>query len=90
MRDFIDKIYNQTGGQKEDIASFNDAEIGELAMNLTQGVPIATPVFDGANEDEIKQLLKLADLPRTGQTRCSTAARASVSTGQSPSATCTC
>jgi DNA-directed RNA polymerase subunit beta len=68
LRAFIDKIYNQTGGQKEDIASLDDAEIGELAVNLSHGVPIATPVFDGANEDEIKQLLKMADLPETGQT----------------------
>jgi DNA-directed RNA polymerase subunit beta len=61
LRTFIDKIYNQTGGQKADIASLNDAEIGELADNLRHGVPIATPVFDGANEEEIKHLLKLAD-----------------------------
>ena len=68
LRGFIDKIYNQTGGQKADIASLNDAEISELAKNLTFGVPIATPVFDGANEEEIKHLLNLADLPETGQT----------------------
>jgi DNA-directed RNA polymerase subunit beta len=68
LRSFIDKIYNHTGGQKADIASLNDAEIVELASNLQHGVPIATPVFDGANEDEIKQLLKMADLPETGQT----------------------
>jgi DNA-directed RNA polymerase subunit beta len=68
LRTFIDKIYNQTGGQKENIASLTDPEIGELAVNLSHGVPIATPVFDGANEDEIKQLLRMADLPETGQT----------------------
>jgi len=68
LRTFIDKIYNQTGGQKEDIGSLNDDEIVELAANLSEGVPIATPVFDGANEEEIKHLLKLADLPETGQT----------------------
>ncbi|HJR71927.1 MAG TPA: DNA-directed RNA polymerase subunit beta [Gammaproteobacteria bacterium] len=68
LRTFIDKIYNHTGGQKADIASLNDTEIGELAANLSHGVPIATPVFDGANEDEIKHLLKMADLPETGQT----------------------
>ncbi len=68
LRTFIDKIYNHTGGQKADIASLNDDEIGELAANLSHGVPIATPVFDGAHEDEIKQLLKMADLPETGQT----------------------
>jgi len=68
LRTFIDKIYNHTGGQKEDIGSLSDDEIGELAHNLSDGVPIATPVFDGANEEEIKHLLKLADLPETGQT----------------------
>ena len=68
LRTFIDKIYNSTGGQKEDIASLSDADVGELAVNLSHGVPIATPVFDGANEEEIKQLLKMADLPETGQT----------------------
>ena len=64
----MEKIYNQTGGQKADIASLNDADVSELAKNLTFGVPIATPVFDGANEEEIKHLLNLADLPETGQT----------------------
>ena len=68
LRGFIDKIYNHTGGQKADVGSLNDAEITELAANLSHGVPIATPVFDGANEEEIKQLLKIADLPETGQT----------------------
>src|SRR6185295_12906200 len=68
MRTFIDKIYNHTGGQKADVSSLSDVEIGELAANLSHGVPIATPVFDGANEEEIKQLLKIADLPETGQT----------------------
>ena len=65
----IDRAEMTVGrGQKADIASLNDAEIGELAANLSHGVPIATPVFDGANEEEIKQLLKIADLPETGQT----------------------
>ena len=87
---FLDKIYNQTGGQKEDIASLTDAEIAELAQNLTDGVPMATPVFDGANEDEIKQLLKLADLPETGQTMLYDGRTGERSIGRSPSATCTC
>jgi DNA-directed RNA polymerase subunit beta len=68
LRTFIDKIYNHTGGQKADVGSLDDADITELAANLSHGVPIATPVFDGANEEEIKHLLKLADLPETGQT----------------------
>jgi len=45
----------------------NDSEILELASNLTGGVPMATPVFDGAQEAEIKELLKLADIPESGQ-----------------------
>ncbi len=67
VRQFLDQIYNQDGGQKEDIASFNDTEVLNLAKNLSKGVPIATPVFDGASEAEIKRLLALADLPQSGQ-----------------------
>jgi DNA-directed RNA polymerase subunit beta len=66
VREFIGKIYNSTG-HKEDIDSFEDNEIIELAKNLRQGVPFATPVFDGASEEEIKDMLELADLPRSGQ-----------------------
>ena len=47
--------------------SFTNAEIQTLAENLQDGLPIATPVFDGAKESEIKELLKLADLPESGQ-----------------------
>ena len=68
IRGFIDQIYNSTGGQGENIKSFTDGEITELAKNLSKGVPIATPVFDGAAESEIKHLLTLADLPTSGQT----------------------
>jgi DNA-directed RNA polymerase subunit beta len=68
MRKFLDQVYNKSGGKKEDTASFSDDEINMLAHNLRGGVPIATPVFDGATEDEIKHLLKLAGLPESGQT----------------------
>jgi len=68
LRSFVGQVYNETGGQKEDVASLNDQELVELARNLSSGVPMATPVFDGASEDEIKRLLKLADLPTSGQT----------------------
>ncbi|MGH8250830.1 MAG: DNA-directed RNA polymerase subunit beta, partial [Steroidobacteraceae bacterium] len=68
LRKLLDRIYNVTGGQKEDIASLSDAEVLELSRNLTDGVPMATPVFDGASEAEIKGLLELADLPTSGQT----------------------
>jgi DNA-directed RNA polymerase subunit beta len=67
IRTFLDQIYNQDGGQKEDLNSFSDAEIISLSKNLSKGVPIATPVFDGASEAEIKRLLTLADLPQSGQ-----------------------
>jgi DNA-directed RNA polymerase subunit beta len=68
LRKFLGQVYNETGGQKEDIKSMSDAEVIELASNLKKGVPMATPVFDGASEEEIKNLLTLADLPTTGQT----------------------
>jgi DNA-directed RNA polymerase subunit beta len=68
MRSFIKQVYNETGGQKEDIDSLDEQELIELATNLSNGVPMATPVFDGASEEEIKRLLKLADLPLNGQT----------------------
>ena len=67
IRQFLDAIYNKTGGRVEDLKSFSDEEIIELAKNLTSGVPTATPVFDGASEAEIKGLLELADLDATGQ-----------------------
>ena len=67
LRQFLDSVYNKTGGKVEDLKSLNDAEILELAGNLTKGVPTATPVFDGASEEEIKGLLELADLDVSGQ-----------------------
>ncbi len=67
LRGFLDKVYN-TSGKKEDLDSFTDDEVKELANNLKGGVPVATPVFDGASESEIKAMLKLADLPESGQT----------------------
>jgi DNA-directed RNA polymerase subunit beta len=68
VRKFLGQVYNETGGQKEDVKSLSDAEVIELAGNLKHGVPMATPVFDGASEEEIKGLLALADLPTSGQT----------------------
>jgi DNA-directed RNA polymerase subunit beta len=67
IKSLLTEIYNKSGGQKEDLNSLTDDEIIELAGNLSNGVPIATPVFDGALEEEIKNLLELADLPRSGQ-----------------------
>jgi len=67
IRKFLDQIYNSSG-KKEDLDSLSDEEIIELASNLRSGVPMATPVFDGADEAEIKAMLRLADLPESGQT----------------------
>jgi DNA-directed RNA polymerase subunit beta len=67
IRRFLEQLYNTTGGQKEDLKSLNAEELIELARNLTQGVPMATPVFDGADEKEIKSLLSVAGLPESGQ-----------------------
>ncbi|MEL6870712.1 MAG: DNA-directed RNA polymerase subunit beta [Pseudomonadota bacterium] len=67
LRDFLGQVYNTTGGRSEDLDSFSDDEIRELAGNLKTGVPMATPVFDGAAESQIKQMLQLAELPESGQ-----------------------
>jgi len=67
LKKYLDILYNKNATIKEDLNSFNNAEIQSLASNLTDGLPIATPVFDGAKESEIKELLKLADLPESGQ-----------------------
>ena len=67
LRGFLDKVYNQTGGQPEEIKQLSDDEVVELAGNLRNGVPTATPVFDGASENEIKGMLRLADLDESGQ-----------------------
>ena len=66
IRRFLGKVYNSSG-KKEDLDSFSDDEILELSSNLRGGVPMATPVFDGATEGEIKNMLKLAKLPLSGQ-----------------------
>lgn len=67
LRSFLDKIYN-TSGKQEDINELTDEEILTLCKNLRPGVPMATPVFDGAREEEIKKMLDLAGLPTSGQT----------------------
>ena len=67
LKKYLDVLYNKNATIKEDLNSFNNSEIQSLASNLTEGLPIATPVFDGAKESEIKELLKLADLPESGQ-----------------------
>ena len=67
LRKFLDEVYN-SHAKKVDLKEFSDDEIMEMCNNLRGGVPMATPVFDGAEEEEIKHMLKLADLPETGQT----------------------
>ncbi|KAB2899972.1 MAG: DNA-directed RNA polymerase subunit beta [Dokdonella sp.] len=74
VRKFLDEIYNSStskeaaAAQHVNLKSLSDGELLALAQNLTDGVPMATPVFDGAFEEEIKAMLKLADLPESGQT----------------------
>ena len=72
IRGFLHRIYNTEldgwkSSRKEDLDSFSDEEILELAKNLCGGVPLATPAFDGAKEAEIKELLRLADMNDSGQ-----------------------
>ncbi|MBE0475248.1 DNA-directed RNA polymerase subunit beta, partial [Rhodoferax sp.] len=59
VREFLGEIYNSTG-RKEDLAQLDDSQLLAMAENLTSGMPFASPVFDGATEDEIRTMLKLA------------------------------
>ncbi len=74
IKEYLDQIYNlqyhmkKTTVRKIDFKDFTDAEMMTLANNLREGIPTASPVFDGVMEDEIKALLKMADLPISGQT----------------------
>ncbi|WP_392538089.1 DNA-directed RNA polymerase subunit beta [Legionella sp. 227] len=68
IRSFLAKIYNHDGVQRVHLDSLNDEEMFRLADNLRAGVPMATPVFDGASEEEIKSMLQLADLSSDGKT----------------------
>ncbi len=68
LRGYIQKAYDLgNGSQKVDLSTFTDEEVLRLAENLRKGLPVATPVFDGAAEAEIKELLKLGGLPTSGQ-----------------------
>ena len=67
IKKFLKEVYNKSG-KSEDFDAFSEEELLEMAANLRKGVPMATPVFDGAAETEIKDMLELADLPRSGQT----------------------
>ena len=68
LRGFLQEVYDLGDNPKQvDISTFTDHEVLRLADNLRKGVPVATPVFDGAREAEIKEMLKLADIPESGQ-----------------------
>ena len=67
LRSFLDAIYNKVADKNEDLNSLTDGEIRVLAGNLIAGVPMATAAFDGADEEHIRELLRLADLPESGQ-----------------------
>ena len=68
VREYLDRIYT-IGGKRDTLDLLDDEELRELAENLRGGIPMSTPVFDGATEEEIKALLDLADLPVSGKTR---------------------
>lgn len=69
MREFLQQVYDlgEKDSQQVNIAELSDDDVRTLVGNLRKGLPVATPVFDGAKEREIKALLKLADLPESGQ-----------------------
>ena len=67
LKTFLKKVYDNNS-EKINFNEYSDGEIIELCRNLRRGVPMATPVFDGAEEEEIKNMLALAELPETGQT----------------------
>ncbi|MFG6448625.1 DNA-directed RNA polymerase subunit beta [Roseateles sp. BYS180W] len=60
LREFMEQLFNQSGGKQEDLSELSDVEVLEMAKNLTSGATFATPVFDGAKEEEIRGMLKLA------------------------------
>ncbi|MDG4550276.1 MAG: DNA-directed RNA polymerase subunit beta [Candidatus Contendobacter sp.] len=68
LRACLDRVYNGVGEQRVDLAQLGDGEVLTLSRNLRDGVPVATPVFDGATETELREMLRLAELPENGQT----------------------
>ncbi|MDM7322495.1 MAG: DNA-directed RNA polymerase subunit beta [Gammaproteobacteria bacterium] len=67
LRAFLDQVYNHRGVKEVDLDSLSDDELIAMAKNLSKGVPMATPVFEGAHESEIKHMLRLAGMPESGQ-----------------------
>ena len=68
IREWLEKIYNTPSVKTFDLNVLTDEEVMDLAGNLREGVPMATPVFDGITEGQIKEMLKLAGLPESGKT----------------------
>ena len=67
IRDILKKVYGNKA-YNENIKSLDNKDFNELSLNLSLGVPISTPVFDGASVNDVSELLKIADLPSSGQT----------------------
>ena len=68
LRSYLKDAYNKIGDKEVDIDGLNDDDLIELASNLRNGMPVATPVFDGAREEDVKAMLEFAGLPTSGQT----------------------
>ena len=75
LRQFLDGLYNKSGGKTERLEHLSDDDILEMSQNLAKGVPFATPVFDGASEEEIRAMLKLAYPDEIAKAKCLTATR---------------
>ena len=93
LRSFLKQVYSHTTDARRsaDIASLSDDELLALAENLRAGVPMATPVFDGAREESIKELLRMAELPDSGQLTLYDGRSPVINLiGRLPWATCTC
>lgn len=91
LRKFLDDIYNHDSAinaERVDLSQFSDEELLNLGKNLIDGVPMATPVFDGASEAEIKRMLELAELPQSGQTQLYDVVQAKRSIARPRLATC--
>ena len=67
IKEILKKVYNKDVFENT-VSVLNDKEFDELSNNLSSGVPVSTPVFDGASVDDVTELLKLAELPSSGQT----------------------
>ncbi|MDO8376781.1 MAG: DNA-directed RNA polymerase subunit beta, partial [Aquabacterium sp.] len=74
LRAFLETIYNKSG-RAEALSDLSDADVLDMARNLTEGVPFATPVFDGASEADIMAMLQLAYPADIAQSKGLTATR---------------